>query len=206
MKRRENYTYIDFVEKNIVPITTLGYVIITALFFLFIFFTPFVYKANPSIGKWSYIILAPTCHQLTQRSFCVFFENDSFRKIDNCLQETVPVYTKEIVVQSDGMIGYKFPVCSRCMSIYLGMVLGIVFYLLKKDKHHPPPLWLFIILILPLALDGGSQLIGLRKSFNTLRFITGLIAGIAVPVYLLPILIAAFTAFLNDLKKPTFRF
>lgn len=38
-----------------------------------------------------------------------------------------------------------------------------------------------------MAVDGTTQLIGLRESFNELRFITGFIAGFTVVFYILPI-------------------
>lgn len=37
-------------------------------------------------------------------------------------------------------------------------------------------------LITPMLLDGTTQLMGIRKSNNKLRFITGLIAGIGIGV------------------------
>ena len=38
-----------------------------------------------------------------------------------------------------------------------------------------------------MAVDGTTQLIGLRESFNELRFVTGFIAGFVGVFYILPV-------------------
>jgi uncharacterized membrane protein len=54
-----------------------------------------------------------------------------------------------------------------------------------------------VLAIIPIALDGGTQLIGLRESTNLLRAITGSIAGFAFSFYFIPMLNAFFLK-----KKP----
>ncbi|MCD6227582.1 DUF2085 domain-containing protein [Candidatus Micrarchaeota archaeon] len=180
---------LNFFRGNIVNVIVAIYSIFMFLFVVFLLVTPFVYRIDPIMGGMSYTIMAPTCHQLTQRSLCVFYDNDSLKYVGNCLPESSFIYTKDITVTNENMIGYKFPVCSRCLSIYIGMLLGVIPFLFKKDKSQPPPIWLFVLLILPLAVDGTLQFVGLHHSNNMLRIVTGLLSGIAVPIYLLPILI-----------------
>ena len=40
-----------------------------------------------------------------------------------------------------------------------------------------------------MGIDGTTQLIGLRESFNELRFITGFIGGFVALFYILPVLL-----------------
>jgi uncharacterized membrane protein len=47
-------------------------------------------------------------------------------------------------------------------------------------------------MLIPCGVDGASQLLGLRESTNSLRFLTGLIAGIG-----LGMLIFIISAYLN---------
>ncbi|MBI5460143.1 DUF2085 domain-containing protein [Methanobacterium sp.] len=72
--------------------------------------------------------------------------------------------------------GYYFPVCSRCTGIYTGAILFFIYSLLFLVDYTliliPAP-----IIILPLVIDGSTQFLGLRKSNNSLRFITGFTAG-----------------------------
>ncbi len=88
------------------------------------------------------------------------------------------------------MLGYKFPVCARDLAIYAAMLLGafLLPFVMKVDTKTVPPLRYFIIALIPIGIDGGTQLIGLRTSTNELRIITGVIAGIVIPFYLIPML------------------
>lgn len=72
--------------------------------------------------------------------------------------------------------GHQFPVCARCTGIYISL---ISLPLLKYMHLSFSNLVIFgIILILPMAVDGTTQLFGKRESTNTLRFITGLLGGV----------------------------
>ena len=41
-----------------------------------------------------------------------------------------------------------------------------------------------IILMIPTAIDGFTQFLGYRKSNNNLRFVTGLIGGIGLIIFM----------------------
>lgn len=72
---------------------------------------------------------------------------------------------------------HQFPVCARCAGIYAGAFMGSFF---ARKKSFSP---LFLIAaVTPLVIDGGTQLFW-RESTNTLRFITGIIAGAACIFY-----------------------
>jgi uncharacterized membrane protein len=76
--------------------------------------------------------------------------------------------------------GHQLPVCARCTGIYMGAFLGSLF-----ARNESPPAWVLVAALVPLGVDGGTQLF-FRESTNTLRFVTGIIAGIAVAFYLVP--------------------
>ncbi len=127
------------------------------------------------------------CHQMTSRSYCYFPQSKS---IEDCSISNEFNPSKESIVEKEGKTGYKFPVCARDVGFYLFAFLGgiVLFFLNKyKSDEMPSPIWL-IIAIIPMGLDGGTQLIGLRESTNIIRLITGSIAGIALPFYIVPML------------------
>ena len=66
----------------------------------------------------------------------------------------------------------QFHVCARCTGLLIGYVISPIFLLLRNYTST-----LFILFFLALVLDGTTQLIGLRESNNTLRFITGIGTG-----------------------------
>ncbi len=81
--------------------------------------------------------------------------------------------------------GKPMPICSRCFGVYLGVILGMFIpflisniYLFDVKNMYI----LFILGLIPMAIDGGTQFFGIRKSNNHLRFITGLLAGIVVGI------------------------
>jgi len=65
--------------------------------------------------------------------------------------------------------GHQFPVCSRCTGLLLGFFGFIVLALFNVQI----PLFAGLIMLVPMAIDGTSQLTGLRESNNLLRLLTG---------------------------------
>jgi len=76
--------------------------------------------------------------------------------------------------------GYTMPLCARCTGILLGFYAGLVLEILAISFS----LLLSVLFLLPLIVDGVTQMIHLRKSNNTLRFATGFLFGIGY-LYLL---------------------
>ena len=80
--------------------------------------------------------------------------------------------------------GRYLPVCARCTGIYAGM---LVFFSLQffSEFNYGLNLFFVSILLLPMALDGTTQLLKLRESTNVIRLITGFICGIGYLMLLL---------------------
>jgi uncharacterized membrane protein len=182
----------------------LGWIIylIVMLFFNLIWFSPPILMSvgQEDIAMPIYYGLSFTCHQLDTRSICYFPEADMI------IKECKPVgldnadYSRAVDhFDEQGNHGYKFGVCSRDIAIYammfLGAILWPIFFRLDEDIW-PPVIWL-IISIIPVALDGGTQFIGLRESTNLLRLITGSMMGIGMSFYIIPTL----NQILNQQKK-----
>lgn len=74
--------------------------------------------------------------------------------------------------------GKQFPVCARCMAILLGYLFVIP--LMIFSIHIP--LYIGILLNIPMVLDGYTQLKKWRTSNNTLRIITGLGSGLGMSI------------------------
>lgn len=68
------------------------------------------------------------------------------------------------------------PICVRCLCMLVGL-LTIPFFL-----YFPLPLWVGILLQMPMVVDGWTQLKGWRNSTNRLRMITGLMSGVGLAV------------------------
>lgn len=115
-------------------------------------------------------------------------------------------YNKAEKVERNGMVGYKFANDTRDYAIYLPWLLSMLAFpfVFGKGKTETPHWKWFALAILPLAIDGSTQLLagmlgnpayywlyypfGLQESTNLMRWITGAIAGVALGAYSVPIL------------------
>jgi len=74
--------------------------------------------------------------------------------------------------------GNQMPFCSRCTAIWLGLAIGLGFLVFFKLPLNEKFLYLIIVAIVPIGIDGVGQLFGLWESSNIIRVITGLLIGI----------------------------
>jgi uncharacterized membrane protein len=77
--------------------------------------------------------------------------------------------------------GNQLPFCARCTSIFFGLAIGaalLIFISLELQLF-----WILLGLV-PMALDGGLQLITDYESTNIMRFLTGSLAGIVTGIAL----------------------
>lgn len=79
--------------------------------------------------------------------------------------------------------GHTLPLCARCT----GILLGYLFFPFLLIIELNLPLWLGIILNLPMVLDGWTQKRKLRMSNNPLRVSTGIISGLGQSILIVSI-------------------
>lgn len=107
-------------------------------------------EAARHLGDAIFAAYSSTCHQLPERSWTIF--------------------------------GHQMAYCERDAAIYPAMFLsGVVFALVRGRGGRTPHLgwFMYLALIAPMAIDGFTQLFGLRESTWFLRTITGSLFGAA---------------------------
>jgi len=142
-----------------------------------------------------YTAYSPFCHQLAFRSWFLFGEQPVYPRelagLDLKTYEQATGLGELDFVSArrylgDEQIGYKVALCQRDIAIYAGIFVAGLLFGLVRSRLKPLPLgYWFILGILPIALDGGSQLvsqIGLlsipaRESSPLLRTLTGGLFG-----------------------------
>jgi uncharacterized membrane protein len=88
--------------------------------------------------------------------------------------------------------GYQACLCTRCMAIYGSMfIAGLTLALFRSAQVRPLNWKFWLLAMIPMALDGGTQLFGWRESSVFLRLLTGTIFGLGTAWFLFPQIEAA---------------
>ena len=94
-------------------------------------------------------------------------------------------------------MGYKVALCERDVALYFSMAVGGVIFSLTRRRLHRMPWWLFVMIgVVPIGLDGFSQLLSqfpgspvpFRESNIILRLLTGSLFGFSVAWLVFPII------------------
>ena len=147
-----------------------------------------------------YTVYAPACHQLPERSYFLFGESPVY-DLDQLHADGVALSDNLLVRRryiGDDDHGWKVAICQRDVAIYGSMFLtGLIFALARF--RFPRLSWkLYLMFLIPMALDGGAQLIGVHASNWVLRTITGVLFGVATIWLIYPYLADS----MNDVVKP----
>jgi|SRR5579859_2558105 len=127
-----------------------------------------------------------TCHQWAFRSFFLFGQRGVYSQ-----QQLADMgFNPFGFVGGDGL-GWKMAFCERDLAIYIGLLVVGLVYARRRDLR-PSGFTVYGVLILPMAVDGFTQLFGWRESTWELRTATGLLFGLASAWLVLPRLDAAF--------------
>lgn len=148
------------------------------------FAAPVLMRAGlPGAARIFYTIYFPTCHQLPDRSYFLFGDQVVYT-LDEL--ESAGVLADSSILQrrryiGDETLGYKVAICERDLAIYGSMVVGgLIFAALRKRRRIVKlPIKIYLLFLLPIAIDGLSQLFGLRTSNWFLRTLTGSLFGLA---------------------------
>jgi uncharacterized membrane protein len=84
------------------------------------------------------------------------------------------------------LFGYQMAMCQRNVAIYAAMGLGGVLFALVRRRWKPLSWRWYLVALLPIAVDGFTQLFGLRESNWELRLLTGSLFGAATVWFAYP--------------------
>ena len=111
-------------------------------------------------GKAIYFIYSFFCHQLPERSFFLFGQKTmySLNEIQTAWQSTIDPFTLRKFIGNESM-GWKIAWSDRMISFYTSVWFFAVMWFPFRHKVKPLPWWAFTLLLLPVALDGGTHMI-----------------------------------------------
>lgn len=132
-------------------------------------------------AKLIYTIYAPTCHQLPDRSYFFFGEQHVYtlEQLDDAgvLPGTGILERRRFI--GDESLGWKVALCERDVAIYGSMIVAGLLFGLFRRRVPKLPVKIYLLFLIPIAVDGLSQLVGLRTSNWWLRTLTGALFGMA---------------------------
>lgn len=131
-----------------------------------------------------YALYSGLCHELPERSYFLFGPQATYSLSELEADNVLPGETlaQRRLYAGDPEHGYKIALCQRDLAIYGTMlVAGLAYGLLRRRRTIKPiKLSVFALFLIPIAVDGLSQLPGWRESTWVLRTITGALFGIGV--------------------------
>jgi len=151
-----------------------------------------------AIASALYAVYHLTCHQWAFRSFFLFAPTSPTAPGDHL--GGLAIYTEQQLsalgvdpfsFAGSATLGVKMAFCERDLAIYVGLLaVGLVYA--RTRQVAPLSFGVYGMLILPMAVDGFTQLFGWRESTWQLRVGTGLLFGVASGWLVLPRLDATF--------------
>lgn len=137
------------------------FIFMYGLFVFLPFLTPVFMKMGlTGAGKSLYFIYSFFCHQLPQRSFFLFGEKTmySLSEIQTVWQNTTnPLVLRQFI--GNEIMGWKVAWSDRMTSFYTSIWFFALLYAMLRRKIAPLSLIAFFILLIPMALDGGTHML-----------------------------------------------
>jgi uncharacterized membrane protein len=122
-------------------------------------------------GKAVYFIYSFFCHQLPERSFFLFGERTmySLNEIQGAWQNSInPMILRQFT--GNETMGWKVAWSDRMISFYTSVWLFAIVWYPFRQRIKPIPWWEFVLLQLPIVLDGVthavSDLAGIGQGFR----------------------------------------
>lgn len=115
-------------------------------------------------GNAVYTFYSALCHQMAQRSFFLFGEQTMYNLDQFPIDLTGNTGADTLLLREfrgNDVLGWKVAWSDRMVSMYAGIwLVGVGYWLVSRVRPQKPiSIWLFLLLALPMALDGGTHML-----------------------------------------------
>lgn len=113
-----------------------------------------------SAAKAVYLVYSFQCHQLPERSFFLFGKQAmySLTEIQSAWQNTDnPMILRQFIGNPE--MGWKVAWSDRMVSMYTSILPASLLYGFLRTRIKPISFWMFALLLLPMAIDGGTHMV-----------------------------------------------
>jgi len=149
-------------------------------------FLPFLAPILMQMGmidpaRMIYAVYSLACHQLPDHSYFLFGEllTPSLEQLQAWGMDPGLGLLQQRTFIGNAAAGYKVAICQRDVAIYGSVFLAGLLYGLFGRSQGPLSWKVYVLLLIPMAIDGTTQLFGLRESTWFLRSVTGGLFGVA---------------------------
>jgi uncharacterized membrane protein len=115
-----------------------------------------------------------------------FIASQGYTGVASWLHTTFGLMCHQMPERSFTLFGEQMALCHRMTSIYVASFIGGVTYAAVRDRLPPLSFKMLLLFSVPMAIDGFTQLFGLRESVWELRMATGSLFAIGVMWFALP--------------------
>lgn len=156
--------------------------LLIALYLALSFAAPvLMHNGQTRAARLIYWFFGTQCHQIAERSFFLYGEQLTY-SVAELSDAAIPPgagLAERGAYLGDEQQGWKVAFCQRDVATWGAILLGGLLFGLTGRRWKPLPLWAYGLSLLPLAVDGLTQLFGLRESNWLLRTLTGALFGLA---------------------------
>ncbi len=111
--------------------------------------------------------------------------------MDSTLSDLFGLFCHQWPDRSPQLDGAVFPLCYRCAGLYLGILASYLYLAWSGGWRRRLPQLKVVIgssaLIVPFLIDGWGNTLGLWSAPGSVRSLTGLAAGVVLPLLLIPL-------------------
>jgi uncharacterized membrane protein len=153
-----------------------------ALYVFVPFMAPMFMQAGmPAAAQVIYSIYSVLCHQLPTHSYFLFGPHlapQAPELIAVGMSSGSNIFQVRSFIGSPE-VGWKVALCQRDVAIYASVFATGLLYGLVRHRLRPLPFKIYLLFLIPIAVDGLTQLVGWRESNWWLRSLTGALFGFA---------------------------
>jgi uncharacterized membrane protein len=123
------------------------------------------------------------CHQWAHRSFFLFGPQATYTLTELAGWTSGSV---NLAYVGSAASGYKLAFCERDLAIYASIAAAGSLYALHRARLTALSVRSYVLLLVPIAVDGSAQLFGWHESTPALRLITGACFGAGTVWFIYP--------------------
>jgi uncharacterized membrane protein len=150
-------------KQGTIPALTTNWLSIFLVLYGVFVFLPFLAPVMmawhlPALAKPIYFVYSFFCHQLPERS--LFFFGPRWMYPIDAIQAAWQRTDNPLILRQfigNPQMGWKVAWSDRMISMYGGVWLAALVWVLLGKRAPKVPIWAFVLLALPMALDGGTH-------------------------------------------------